>query len=154
MATTDVSSLVDEVIEAREALLARARSLSESRIYGRTSRPGWTLKHELSAVAAADGELLHVLGELARDATVPPEGFDLRRRFGEAMYAVQELRLSAVVERLEAGGAEIVEGLRAHGALLDRPLRIAGREVGSAAELAQAHVERVHEAVATLDEHA
>lgn len=154
MAGTDVSSLVDDAIEAREALLTRARSLSESRMYGRTSRPGWTLKHELSAVAAADGELLHVLGELARDVTPPPEGFDLRRRFGEAMLAVQELRLSAVVERLEAGGVEVVERLREHGALLDRPLRIVGRELGSAAELAQAHVERVRAAVATLDEHA
>jgi hypothetical protein len=149
----DAQRLIDETTAARDALLSAARGLSESRIYGRTARAGWTLKHELSAVAAADRELVHLLGELARDVSVPPEGFDLRRGFGEAMHAVQELRLNALIERLEAGGAEVARGLGEHGAVLERPLRIVGREVGSMAEVASAHLQRMHDAVATIAEH-
>ncbi len=96
----DVRKLLDDAGVARSALLEQARSVSESRVLGRTDRPGWTLKHELASIVAADGELAHVFGELARGRALH-DGLDLRRRFAQAMHTVQELRLSGIVERLE-----------------------------------------------------
>ncbi len=149
----DVRQLLDLAGAARSALLQHARAVSESRVFGRTDRPGWTLKHELASVAAADHELLHVFAELARGRALP-EGFDLRRRFAEAMHVVQELRLSRIVERLEDGGTALAGQLDGHSELLERPLKLAGREARSLGELAHAHVERLRAAVATFDAHA
>lgn len=148
----DVRGLRDQASVARAALLGHARSLSESRAYGKTDRPGWTLKHELASVVAADGELLHLLGELRRGRALHA-GLDLRRRFAQAMHAVQELRLSRIVERLEEGGAAFARQIDGHGELLARPLTLAGSEARSLGELAHEHVERVREAVRTFEQH-
>ncbi len=148
----DARSLIDGAAAARAALLEHARPLSESRVYGRTGRPGWTLKHELASVVAADGELLHLFGELRRGRALHG-GLDLRRRFAQAMHAVQELRLSRIVERLEEGGAAFARQVDGHGDLLARPLKLAGSEARSLGELAHEHVERVREAVRTFEQH-
>ncbi|HJM74736.1 MAG TPA: hypothetical protein QGI71_02570 [Dehalococcoidia bacterium] len=154
MPSFDARKLLDEAEAARSALLDHARSVSESRVFGRTDRPGWTLKHELSSVAAADGELLHVFGELRRGRSLDGGGLDLRRRFAEAMLAVQHQRLSSIVERLEQDGAAFASYIDDHSDLLERPLKLAGREANSLGELAHGHVERLRAAVSAFDEHA
>lgn len=149
----DARKLLDEAGAARSALLEHARSVSESRVFGRTDRPGWTLKHELASVAAADGELLHVFGELMRGRALD-QGLDLRRRFAQAMHTMQELRLSRIVERLEESGATLARQIDEHAELLERPLKLAGHEARSLGDLAHAHVDRVRAAVRSFEQHA
>jgi hypothetical protein len=153
VADFNAGKLLDDADAARSALLEHVRSVSESRVFGRTDRPGWTLKHELSSVTAADGELLHVIGELKR-GRVLHEGLDLRRRFAETMHSVQQLRLSRIVERLEQDGAAFASQIGEHAHLLEQPLQLAGREARSLGDLAHHHVERVQAAVSTFEEHA
>lgn len=153
MPNFDARMLLDQADAARSALLDHARSVSESRVFGRTGRPGWTLKHELASVAAADGELLHVFGELRRGRALDG-GLDLRRRFAEAMLVVQHLRLSRIVERLEGDGATLARQIGDHAELLERPLKLVGREARSLGELAHSHVDRLRAAVSIFDEHA
>lgn len=148
----DSAALVRELREARETLLALARELPESRAYRATERAGWTLKHELSALAAADLELVHVLEELRRrSGTVTLE---LRRRRAEAMHAVQNIRLTPLIERLEQGGAAVTEALAEHGHHLARAVHIEhaaeGAEPSEATKLAHAYRERVQAAIAAL----
>ena len=150
----DTQQIADELRTGRDALLNLARDVSESRIYRVTARPGWTLKHELAALAASDAELLHVLDELRRRPTLPAGGLDLRRRFAEAMLVVQHLRLSRIVERLEGDGATLARQIGDHAELLERPLKLVGREARSLGELAHSHVDRLRAAVSIFDEHA
>jgi hypothetical protein len=146
----DAHRLADELRAGRDALLNLARDVSESRIYRVTARPGWTLKHELAALAASDAELLHVLDELRRRPTLPTGGLDLRRRFAESMHAMKELRLAELLDRLEADGARVAAAVRQHAQLLGRPLEVAGRDLKSMADLVHAHAERAREAVETF----
>lgn len=150
--TPDYASLARELREARDTLIALARELPESRAYRATERVGWTLKHELAALAAADLELVHVLDELRRrSGTVTLE---LRRRRAEAMHAVQNIRLTPLIERLEQGGAAASEALAEHGHHLARVVHIEraaeGVEPSEATKLAHAYRERVQAAIATL----
>ena len=141
----DPQRISEELHTARGALLELAREVSELRIYRATARPGWTLRHELAALAAADAELLHVVEELRRRPS--PLALDLRRRYGETMHSMQELQLGALLDRLEEGGARVAATVREHPGLLARPLRVAGREVASLADYLHAHVERARGAV-------
>ena len=157
MRTPDVHGLHDphrlaaELRAGRAALLHLARNVSESRIYRGTARPGWTLKHELAALAASDAELLHVLDELRRRPTLPVGGLDLRRRFAESMHAMKELRLAELLDRLQADGARVAAAVRQHEPLLGRPLGVAGRDLKSMADLVHAHAERARAAVETFE---
>ncbi len=146
----DPHRLADELRAGRDALLHLARDVSESRIYRVTARPGWTLKHELAALAASDAELLHVLDELRRRPTLPAGRLHLRRRFAESMHAMKELRLAELLDRLEADGARVVAAVRQHSQLLGRRLEVAGRDLTSMADLVHAHAERAREAVQTF----
>jgi hypothetical protein len=152
----DYQALEAELRQARDALLELARRLPESRAYRATSRPGWTLKHELSALAAADAELLHVLEELRRRG-VPLE-LDLRRRRAEAMHAVQNLRLNPLLDRLEHGGLRVAEALLAQGHLLSHSVNLRGSngasedasEARPGSDLLRAYRDRAEEALRTL----
>ena len=147
----DPQRLAEELESVRAALLELARAVPQSSIYGATARPGWTLKHELAALAAAAAELMHVLDELRR-SPLPRGGLDLRRRFGETMLATIELGLPELLARLETGGRDVATVLREHAELLERPLRVAGREVSSMLDLVQAHGERGRRAVEAFDQ--
>lgn len=148
----DAHALAEQLRAAREALLNLAQDLPEGQVYHRTARAGWTLKHELASLVTHDSELVHVIEELRRRPGGAEEGLtlDLRRRRGETMLRLQQLRLRPLLERIEQEGARVVEALREHGALLSRPLRLAQQEAVSAAELAHAQRERAMHAVEAL----
>jgi hypothetical protein len=148
----DHAALARELREARDALLELVRALPESRAYRATERAGWTLKHELAALAAADVELTHVLEELRRrSGTVTLE---LRRRRAETMHGLQSMRLTPLIDRLEHDGARAIETLAEHGHHLARAVHIErpseDAEPWPASTLAHAYRERVHEAIAKL----
>lgn len=100
----------------RAALVELLAELPETRLSKPTPRQGWTLRHELSWLAASDEELLRRLdpapGALADDA-------QWRRVRGQAMHTAQELRLAALREHLETSGARVAESLQAHATRLD-----------------------------------
>ena len=150
----DHRSLARELAEARAALIEALRTLPESRAYRASERVGWTLKHELSALGAADAELVHVLEELRRrSGTVTLE---LRRRRAETMHALQSMRLSPLTERLEHDGARAIEALAEHGHELARAVHIErptpDAEPSPASSLAHAYRDRVHRAIAAINE--
>lgn len=141
-----------EVRAAREALVELARSLPESRAYRATPRPGWTLKHELAALGAADRELTHVLDEVRRRSG--PVVIELRRRRAQAMHELQQLRLRPLLEHLEVSGAALADTLAAHQHELARAVHIErpteGSQPTSVAELARAYQARAQRALETL----
>jgi hypothetical protein len=102
--TTDESrsTLLDELAALRGELLETLDGLSEARLFQSTERDGWTVRHELSGMAAADHELLHVLESLAAEAAPVGESRSetLRRVRGEAMHRVQEQRLAGIRAQL------------------------------------------------------
>lgn len=147
-ATHDAHRIADDLATARASLLALARQIPETRIQRPTARSGWTLKHELAALAAADAELLRVLGEVRRRPS--PVTLDLRRDFAEEMLPLLESRLPPLLARLETRGAELEAALVEHHADLASPVAVEGRDVASAGDLAGAHLERARGAVATL----
>ncbi len=134
-----VGGLAAQLRELRAALLGAIESLPETRLYRKTDREGWTLKHELSWLAAADEELEHVLERL-REA----EGaltLQLRRFRGERMWEAQELRLAPLREHLAATGHRAAAAVEEHAHhVVDRPLGIAGRELATAADYLSAHL--------------
>ncbi len=140
MAEHDVAALIEELRESRDTLLGALDGLSETRIYRATERDGWTVKHELAAVAAQDSVLVHVLQELARRPSL--REIDVSRLRGEAMLAAKELRLAALRERLAAGLQRLIETLGRHEQTLERSLSIAGQPAAAVATLLRDHVER------------
>ncbi len=108
----------------RAELVALLEDLPETRLGAALERPGWTLRHDLAALAAFDVELPHVLDQLRAGASDP---LHLRRFRGEAMFAAQQLRLRPLREHLAAGVDAAAAALEGAGDVLDRPLAIAGR---------------------------
>ena len=145
-------ALADQLRTTREALIDLARDLRETQMHHRTERAGWTMKHELASLVTHDAELLHVIEELRRRPGGAQERLtlDLRRRRGETMLHLQQLRLRPLLEHVEQEGARVVAALREHGAVLSRPLHLMQQEASSAADLAHAHHERAMRAVGTL----
>ena len=138
----------------RAAFIEALRTLPESRAYRATGRVGWTLKHELSALGAADVELLHVIDELRRRSDTVT--LELRRRRAEAMHGLQNMRLSPLIERLEQDGARALEALAEHGHELARAVHIERPAPDGnpepASSLAHAYRERIHHAIAAVNE--
>ena len=145
--------LAGELRDARAALLELARAVPESRIYRTTARPGWTLKHELAALAAADRELLHVFEQLRAGAFAHAAPRELRRRFGEAMHVAQELRFPQLLERLATDVERVVEAVLGHPELSE-PLEQTGREAASLSDLVRDHARRALEAAELFRSHA
>jgi len=131
----------------RGALLEALAELPETRLGRPLERPGWTLRHEIAALAALDVELPHVLDALraARDGVREP--MQLRRLRGEAMLAAQQLRLGPLRERLAAGVDPAVEALERAHELLEQPLAIAGRPVTSGREYVRAAIRQAEDAL-------
>jgi hypothetical protein len=103
----DPRAAAAELRSLRAGLLDALERLPEARLYGHTPREGWTLRHTLSALAAADAELEHVLEAARRAGMLPPP----RRLRGEAMHRAHELRLPALrshlAERTEHAAASL-----------------------------------------------
>lgn len=114
----------------RAELLPLLEALPETRLGRALERPGWTLRHELAALAAGDAELRHVLDAL-RTRSEADGALALRRLRGEAMLLAQQMRLHVMREHLAAGVDQAAGALERSGELLDRPLAIVGREVTS-----------------------
>ena len=151
-ADLDHRSLAVELAEARAALIEALRALPESRAYRASERVGWTLKHELSALGAADAELTHVIEELRRRSDTVT--LELRRRRAETMHGLQSMRLTPLIERLEQDGARAIEALAEHGHELARAVHIERPKPDSspapATGLAHAYRERVRHALAAI----
>lgn len=116
--TTD-SSAIDRFQASRQELLALLDELPETRLSKLTSRQGWTLRHELAWLAAADEELLQRLEIAFGSASDEPHW---RRVRGEAMHAAQELRLAALREHLGASGERANASLSEHASRLQDPV--------------------------------
>jgi hypothetical protein len=121
-------------LEGRVELLALLHAITETRLYRPTGRDGWTVRHLLGAVAAADRTLAHVLGELAEEPTVR-QRFRLRRLRGEVMYRAHMRHRQGLAELLAETDAEAEAALSAHGWLLDLPIEVEGSDATSAHDL-------------------
>lgn len=95
----------------RAELIELLTELPETRLSKPTPRHGWTLRHELAWLAAADEELLQRLEHRLSGATDEPHW---RRVRGQAMHTAQEMRLAALRDHLEASGARVSASLEAH----------------------------------------
>ena len=145
----DIEALTADLTAARVALVAVLREMPESQAYRATPRPGWTLKHELALVAAHDAELTHVLVEVRRRPS--PLVLDLRRRRSEALRFLVELRLRALVDRLEEEGARLAVALAEHAHVAALPVQVLGLEARSALDLAHAQHQRLRALIEALE---
>ena len=113
----------------------------------RTTRRG-----ALAALGAADAELVHVLDELRRRSGT--HTLELRRRRAESMHGLQNLRLTPLIERLEASGAAAAEAVASHGHHLARAVHLEraaeGAPPSAASAIARAYRERIDAAIKTL----
>jgi len=109
----DEISLPDAVTfrAARQTLIELLEALPETRLSTATPRHGWTLRHELAWLAAADLELSTRLQLAAGHATEEPQW---RRLRGEAMHLAQEMRLHALRDHLSQTGEQAAATLEAH----------------------------------------
>ena len=96
---------------ARHNLIELLKALPETRFSTATPRHGWTLRHELAWLAAADLELTTRI-QLA--TTPPADEPHWRRLRGEAMHWAQEMRLHALRDHLAETGDQAATTLEAH----------------------------------------
>lgn len=149
MAEHDVTALIEELRESRDALLGVIERLSETRVHRATERDGWTVKHELAAVAAHDTVLVHVVEELARRPALSV--IDVSRLRGEAMLTAKELRLTPLRERLESGLQRLTDILGRHDHTLARSVSIAGQPAAAVAALLREQAERTRTCAGRLE---
>ncbi|MPZ99610.1 MAG: hypothetical protein GEU80_09805 [Dehalococcoidia bacterium] len=142
------------LIEARRELAALLADLPETRLYRATEREGWTLKHHLSALAASDAELVHLIDHLraALALGTRPAPLHLRRFRGQAMLAAQELRLAPLREHLDASAQRTAEALQTAADLLDAPLTIESRDARCLADCVADHEAHALEALRVVRE--
>lgn len=128
----------EQITSQRAALVDLLEELPETRLSKPTPRAGWTLRHELSWLAASDEELLRRL-DPAHDAGSDDAAW--RRLRGQAMHTAQELRLAALREHLEASGARVAASLESNAS------RLAERTIRAAVD---AHLEHAAAALTSL----
>ena len=145
----DIEALAADLLAVRSALIALLREMPESQAYRATPRPGWTLKHELALVAAHDAELTHVLAEVRRRPS--PVVLDLRRRRAEALQVLVQLRLRALVDRVEEEGERLLSVLREHAHVAAHPIEVRDLDARSAADLARAQHQRLLALIEALE---
>lgn len=131
--TFDATDAAARLRALRAELLPLLEALPETRLGRALQRPGWTLRHELAALAAGDAELPHVLETLRTHGEAEAE-LALRRLRGEAMLLAQQMRLHVMREHLAAGVHQAADALERSAELLDRPVSIAGRDAHSVRE--------------------
>ena len=141
----------DEEATGREELLAVLAALTETRLHRPAGREGWTLRHALGAVAAADRVLAHVLASLAADPGTPAR-FRLRRLRGEVMYEAHMLQRDALGRLLRQTHAEAEGALAAHAALLGRTIEVEDGASWSVGELIADRAGRERTALRALRE--
>lgn len=124
----------DAAPPSRAELLALLGAVTETRLHQPTGREGWTVRHLLGAVAAADDTLAHVLGTLAEEPTAP-QRFALRRLRGEVMFRAHMRHRQGLAELLTETHAAAEAALSAHGWLLDLPIDVEGSDAASAHDL-------------------
>ena len=95
----------------RHALIELLEALPETRLSTATPRHGWTLRHELAWLAAADLELTTRIQLATGHATDEPHW---RRLRGEAMHLAQEMRLHALRLHLAQTGDQAAATLESH----------------------------------------
>ena len=96
---------------ARHALIELLESLPETRLSTATPRHGWTLRHELAWLAAADLDLTTRIQLATGQTSAEPHW---RRLRGEAMHLAQEMRLHALRDHLAQTGDQTAATLEAH----------------------------------------
>ena len=96
---------------ARHTLIELLENLPETRLSTATPRHGWTLRHEIAWLAAADLELTTRIQLASGQATDEPHW---RRLRGEAMHVAQEMRLHALRDHLAETGNQAASTLEAH----------------------------------------
>ncbi len=154
------AALAREWREVRGLVLGLAEQLPETRLGRATERAGWTIRHELAHLAALDRDITHIFeraaasaGETASEAVEEArEAIALRRMRGQAMFAAQELRLTPLRQYLAEAGERAASTIEARAALLERPVRIAGREASTVSEHLDHALARAREGVAILRE--
>lgn len=139
-ATTEADP-VARLRSLRAELVTLLEALPETRLSKPTPRQGWTLRHELSWLAAADEELRRRLDLATSDAAEAPHW---RRVRGEAMHQAQEMRLAALREHLANSGASVSDSLEAHAPRLDEP------PIREAVEEHRRHTETALETLRTI----
>ncbi|MDA0352233.1 MAG: hypothetical protein O3A10_08485 [Chloroflexi bacterium] len=117
--TASPNGRAEEIGARRAVLIELLAELPETRLSKPTTRHGWTLRHELAWLAAADAELLQRL-ELTSGANNDEPHW--RRVRGEAMHAAQEMRLAALREHLATSGGLVATSLTKHAARLNDPM--------------------------------
>ncbi len=103
--------------EGRRRLIELLEGLPETRLSSDRPRIGWTLRHDLAWLAAADAELARLL-EIPRGTEQPASYW--RRVRGEAMHVAQELRLHLLRDHLTESGERAAAGLSAEPSSVDR----------------------------------
>jgi hypothetical protein len=94
-------------LSTRRETLAVLEEVAETKLSRTaTERPGWTLRHSVTFLAALDAEVLHLAAGEELSA------WDLRRLRGEAMFAAQYLRMRDLLPHL-ADTAQRVEDFMA-----------------------------------------
>ena len=109
--TTSTADAAEQFSTLRTELVALLEELPETRLSKLTMRQGWTLRHELSWLAASDAELRE---RLDHGAAVSIDERHWRRVRGQAMHSAQELRLAALREHLAASGEQVAASLAEH----------------------------------------
>lgn len=135
----------------REELLAVLAAITETRLNRPAGREGWTLRHALGAVAAADRVLSHVLASLAAEPGTTAR-FRLRRLRGEVMYRAHMLQRDALGRLLRQTHAEAESALAAHAALLGRAIEVEDGPSRSVGDLLARRAERERAALRALRE--
>jgi uncharacterized damage-inducible protein DinB len=141
----DLAGMAASLSEQRAALLEALERLPEAQLYRPAPREGWTLRHVLSFLAAADAELLRVLEALGGEPGAV--SLHLRRLRGEAMYEAHGLRLTGLRDHLAASTERAAAALEQAPSALDRPVALDGREGGTVGEYLRAYLSRTAEAL-------
>ena len=153
---TQAAALAREWREIRGVILGLAEQMPETRLGRATERVGWTVRHELAHLAVLDRDIAHVLERAAAGAADAVddarEAVALRRMRGQAMFAAQELRLSALRQHLADAGERAAAAIEAQATLLGRPVRVAGQEATTVAGHLDHALARAREGVAVLRE--
>lgn len=151
---TRAAALAREWREVRRLILGLVEQMPETRLGRATERAGWTVRHELAHLAVLDRDVTHVFERAASEAAEAldeaRESIAIRRMRGQAMFAAQELRLSALRQYLADAGERAATAIEGQAALLGRPVQVAGREATTVAGHLEQALARAREGVSVL----
>ena len=147
------AAIARDLGEVRAGVLEVLGGISElwlpRMLHGALERPGWTVQHE-AAHHAADDAVLAALLEAAAQGIEAWGAPQARRVRGEAMHAVQRLRLAPLRAALEASAEHALLALDTHATLLDRPFALGAAPAASIEALLRAQGERTRAGLEAL----